>query len=223
MNIITNKSGKIIHLGSMMLLPGESGELPKAYENNPIVSFLEDRGAVEVARKNAESDEKVTPSEVPTEKPSPAEIPAGEPSNAEAKRGAAKNKGGIVMELLTLLRTIAPEFEELEDTVLQTWLDLTQPLVSKSAFGAAYEQAVAYLAAHRMKMAGLGESGAFGSAIDRAGVTSYTEGSTSVSFGSNASSAVAADSSLTQTPYGLEYLRLRQAIIPIMVRRESNG
>ena len=87
---ITNKSGKIIHLGSMMLLPGESGELPKAYENNPIVSFLEDRGAVEVARKNAESDEKVTPSEVPTEKPSPAEIPAGEPSNAEAKRGAAK-------------------------------------------------------------------------------------------------------------------------------------
>ena len=63
------------------------------------------------------------------------------------------------MELLTLLRTIAPEFEELEDTTLQTWLDLTQPLVSKSAFDAAYEQAVAYLAAHRMKMAGLGESG----------------------------------------------------------------
>ena len=127
------------------------------------------------------------------------------------------------MELLTLLRTIAPEFEKLEDTVLQTWLDLTQPLVSKSAFGAAYEQAVAYLAAHRMKMAGLGESGAFGSAIDRAGVTSYTEGSTSVSFGSGASSAAAADSSLTQTPYGLEYLRLRQAIIPIMVRRDSDG
>ena len=120
------------------------------------------------------------------------------------------------MELLTLLRTIAPEFEELEDTTLQTWLDLTQPLVSKSAFGAAYEQAVAYLAAHRMKMAGLGESGAFG-------VTSYTEGSTSVSFGSGTSSAAAADSSLTQTPYGLEYLRLRQAIIPIMVRRNSDG
>ena len=118
------------------------------------------------------------------------------------------------MELLTLLRTIAPEFEDLEDTTLQTWLDLTQPLVSKSAFGAAYEQAVAYLAAHRMKMAG---------AIDRAGVTSYTEGSTSVSFGSGTSSAAAADSSLTQTPYGLEYLRLRQAIIPIMVRRNSDG
>lgn len=90
MNIITNKSGKIIHLGSMMLLPGESGELPKAYENNPVVSFLEGRGAVEVARKNAEADEKGTPSEASAEKPSPAEVPAGDPSSAEAKRGAAK-------------------------------------------------------------------------------------------------------------------------------------
>lgn len=90
MNIITNKSGKIIHLGSMMLLPGESGELPKAYENNPVVSFLEGRGAVEVARKNSEANEKVTPSEASAEKPSPAEVPAEEPANAEVKRGAAK-------------------------------------------------------------------------------------------------------------------------------------
>lgn len=123
------------------------------------------------------------------------------------------------MELLTLLRTIAPEFEELEDTVLQTWLDLTQPLVSKSAFGAAYEQAVAYLAAHRMKMAGLGAEGAFGNIADRAGVVSYTEGATSVSFGNNTGVA-GAESSLSLTTYGMEYLRLKQTIIPIMVRRD---
>ena len=123
------------------------------------------------------------------------------------------------MELLTLLRTIAPEFEELEDTVLQTWLDLTQPLVSKSAFGAAYEQAVAYLAAHRMKMAGLGAEGAFGKIADRTGVVSYTEGATSVSFGNNTGVA-GAESSLSLTTYGMEYLRLKQTIIPIMVRRD---
>ena len=123
------------------------------------------------------------------------------------------------MELLTLLRTIAPEFEELEDTVLQTWLDLTQPLVSKSAFGAAYEQAVAYLAAHRMKMAGLGAEGAFGNIADRTGVVSYTEGATSVSFGNN-SGVAGAESSLSLTTYGMEYLRLKQTIIPIMVRRD---
>ena len=123
------------------------------------------------------------------------------------------------MELLTLLRTIAPEFEELEDTVLQTWLDLTQPLVSKSAFGAAYEQAVAYLAAHRMKMAGSGAEGAFGNIADRTGVVSYTEGATSVSFGNNTGVA-GAESSLSLTTYGMEYLRLKQTIIPIMVRRD---
>ena len=123
------------------------------------------------------------------------------------------------MELLTLLRTIAPEFEELEDTVLQTWLDLTQPLVSKSAFGAAYEQAVSYLAAHRMKMAGLGAEGAFGNIADRTGVVSYTEGATSVSFGNNTGVA-GAESSLSLTTYGMEYLRLKQTIIPIMVRRD---
>lgn len=123
------------------------------------------------------------------------------------------------MELLTLLRTIAPEFEKLEDTVLQTWLDLTQPLVSKSAFGAAYEQAVAYLAAHRMKMAGLGAEGAFGNIADRTGVVSYTEGATSVSFGNNTGVA-GAESSLSLTTYGMEYLRLKQTIIPIMVRRD---
>ena len=123
------------------------------------------------------------------------------------------------MELLTLLRTIAPEFEELEDTVLQTWLDLTQPLVSKSAFGAAYEQALVYLTAHRMKMAGLDAEGAFGNIADRTGVVSYTEGATSVSFGNNTGVA-GAESSLSLTTYGMEYLRLKQTIIPIMVRRD---
>lgn len=124
------------------------------------------------------------------------------------------------MENLTVLRTIAPEFLDVSDDVVETWLELTEPLVSKNAFGAAYEQAVAYLTAHRMKMAGLGEESLFGTAIDRAGVASYTEGSTSVSFGAGASSAGAGDSSLEQTPYGLEYLRLRQMVIPIMVRRD---
>lgn len=88
------------------------------------------------------------------------------------------------------------------------------------SFSFAYEQAVAYLTAHRMKMAGLGETGMFGNMTERAGVASYTEGSTSVSFGTTAASVGAEDSSLALTPYGLEYLRLRKTIIPIMVRRD---
>ncbi len=124
------------------------------------------------------------------------------------------------METLTVLRTIAPEFLEVSDEAVETWLELTEPLVSKSAFGAAYNQAVAYLTAHRMKMAGLGEESLFGTTIDRTGIASYTEGSTSVSFGTGTASVGAGDSSLAQTPYGLEYLRLRQMVIPITVRRD---
>ena len=116
------------------------------------------------------------------------------------------------MDLPSLLRLIAPEFASTDEETVQQWIDLTKTLVSDTAFGAAYEQAVAYLTAHRMKMAGLGETGMFGNMAERAGVASYTEGSTSVSG--------AEDSSLALTPYGLEYLRLRKTIIPIMVRRD---
>lgn len=124
------------------------------------------------------------------------------------------------MDLPSLLRLIAPEFASTDEETVQQWIDLTKTLVSDTAFGAVYEQAVVYLTAHRMKMAGLGETGMFGNMAERAGVASYTEGSTSVSFGTTAASVGAEDSSLALTPYGLEYLRLRKTIIPIMVRRD---
>ena len=123
------------------------------------------------------------------------------------------------MDNLTLVRTIAPEFSEVPDGLIQTWLELTSQLVSETAFGTQYPQALVYLTAHRMKMAGLGTEGAFGNIADRAGVVSYTEGATSVSFGNNTGVA-GVESSLSLTTYGMEYLRLKQAIIPIMVRRD---
>ena len=91
--------------------------------------------------------------------------------------------------------------------------------MSETAFGTQYPQALVYLTAHRMKMAGLGAEGAFGNIADRTGVVSYTEGATSVSFGNNTGVA-GAESSLSLTTYGMEYLRLKQTIIPIMVRRD---
>lgn len=123
------------------------------------------------------------------------------------------------MDDLTLLRTIAPEFSEVSDELIRIWIELTEQLMNKEAFGAQYPQALAYLTAHRMKIAGLGAEGAFGNIADRAGVVSYTEGATSVSFGNN-TGVTGAEASLSLTTYGLEYLRLRQTIIPIMVRRD---
>jgi len=123
------------------------------------------------------------------------------------------------MEVLTVLRTVAPEFNGVSDEIVQTWIELTAEILSKTAFGTQYPQALVYLTAHRMKMAGLGAEGAFGNIADRTGVVSYTEGATSVSFGNNTGVA-GAESSLSLTTYGMEYLRLKQTIIPIMVRRD---
>ncbi len=126
------------------------------------------------------------------------------------------------MEVLTVLRTVAPEFNGVSDEIVRTWIELTAEILSKTAFGSQYTQALAYLTAHRMKMAGLGEEGAFGSLADRTGVVSYSEGATSVSFGNNTGIA-GAESALSLTTYGAEYLRLKQTIIPIMVRRDLDG
>lgn len=46
MKTITNKGNKILHVGSLMLLPEESYELPKEYENNPVLDFFAKRGTV---------------------------------------------------------------------------------------------------------------------------------------------------------------------------------
>ena len=56
------------------------------------------------------------------------------------------------MDLPSLLRLIAPEFASTDEETVQQWIDLTKTLVSDTAFGEAYEQAVAYLTAHRMKI-----------------------------------------------------------------------
>ena len=46
MKTITNKGNKILHVGSLMLLLEESHELPKEYENNPVLDFFAKRGTI---------------------------------------------------------------------------------------------------------------------------------------------------------------------------------
>lgn len=65
---------------------------------------------------------------------------------------------------LGILRTIAPEFKAVSDDEAQQFLVLSAPLVSRKKFGELYDQAVALLAAHRMKLAGYGISVVGGSA-----------------------------------------------------------
>ena len=92
-----------------------------------------------------------------------------------------------------IFRLVAPEFGKVDNKTVGAWLALTEPLVSRRAFGGLHGQALAFLAAHRMKVAGVGcgdeslkpETDKIG-AMKRAGVASFSEGSVSLSLNHSA-------------------------------------
>lgn len=43
---ITNNGKKIVNIGTLVLLPGETAPLPPAYNGNPVVGFLISRGTL---------------------------------------------------------------------------------------------------------------------------------------------------------------------------------
>ena len=80
-----------------------------------------------------------------------------------------------------------------------------------------YPQALAYLAAHKMKMSGLGKTIGIGTIGDTIGLSSVSEGETSVSFSNNQAGNMATDSEFGLTVYGMQYLNLRKRCIVTIV------
>ena len=123
------------------------------------------------------------------------------------------------------------EFADVSDGDVKQWIELTLPLVSRRRFAHLYNQAVALLTAHRMKMAGLGiTTGDPLADISQMGVgnltrvASYSEGETSISFNQNLSQLTDKDAELALTVYGIQYLTLRNMrIMPIISAGESFG
>ena len=111
-------------------------------------------------------------------------------------------------DAVRIFRLVATEFDVLNDETVEAWLNLTAPLISKKV----YDQAIALLTAHRLKMAGYGDN-QYGSVGDALRVGSYTEGETSVSFNVKQGTNLMADAELALTPYGLEYLTLRRLVV----------
>ena len=119
------------------------------------------------------------------------------------------------MKAIQIIRLIGKEFDGVTDTVLKKWIEIVGPMVSKKQFGKLYEQALAYLVCHKLKMAGhgdnpLGELGAIGTGF---AVGSLSEGGSSISFGANQASNLAADAELGLTGYGVQYLQIRRSVI----------
>ena len=119
------------------------------------------------------------------------------------------------MTALEIFRLVATEFSSMKDDKVSQWLELTSPLISKRVFGKLYDQALALLTAHRLKMAGYGDN-SYGTVGETLRIGSYSEGETSIGFTVNQATNLLVDAELTLTPYGLEYLSLRRlVVIPI--------
>lgn len=129
---------------------------------------------------------------------------------------------------LKVFRILAAEFAAVDDDTVTAWLELTAPLVSQKRFRKLYDQALALLTAHRMKLSGSfdetaeGEGGgSLGGVATGLRVASYSEGETSISF-NNSVSMLEDDAELTLTAYGTQYRTLLQkVIVPIMSSGEA--
>ena len=128
------------------------------------------------------------------------------------------------MTVIEIIRMVGKEFSSVEDGEVEKWIEMVRPMVSKKMFGKLYEQAVAYLVCHKMKMSGygenpLGELGAIGIGF---AVGSVSEGGSSISLGANQSSNIVTDAELGLTAYGVQYLSLRRmVIVPIHCSAEG--
>ena len=119
------------------------------------------------------------------------------------------------MKAIQYIRLIGKEFISLTDAELHLWVEMVRPMVSRKQFGKLYEQAIAYLVCHKLKMAGYGENplGDMGAIGIGFAVGSVSEGGSSISFGANQSSNLATDAELGLTAYGVQFLQLRRMVI----------
>lgn len=127
-------------------------------------------------------------------------------------------------KVIAYIRLIGTEFNSIADEKLNLWIEILRPMVSRKQFGNLYEQALAYLVCHKLKMAGnganpLGDLGAIGIGF---AVGSVSEGGSSISFGANQSSNLATDAELGLTAYGVQFLQIRRmVIVPIHCSGEN--
>lgn len=121
------------------------------------------------------------------------------------------------MEAFDIIRNTMNEFDEVSDDKIMTFVALSEALISKKKFGKLYQQALSYLAAHKMKLSGLGSTTIGATIGDTIGLSSVSEGETSVSFSNSQAGNVASDAEYGLTMYGMQYLQLRKRCIPTIV------
>lgn len=129
------------------------------------------------------------------------------------------------MKAMEYIRLAGIEFRNVSDDVVGQWLEFAKPMVSRKQFGLLYDQGLALLVCHFMKMHGFGENPLGDTANNTAalgyGISSVSEGGSSISFGISASGNMQDNADLAQTVYGTEYMNLRRkVIVPVHISGE---
>ncbi len=115
------------------------------------------------------------------------------------------------------LAALAPEFAA--DSRVATFVELAEERLSPGAWGAVYDTAVAYLAAHLLTRAKATAAASAAVAESPGTVTARAAGDVSESYGTGAATVGSdADADLRTTRYGLAFLSLRSTRAAARVR-----
>lgn len=115
------------------------------------------------------------------------------------------------MTLLERYRILVPGHSAVLNPTVQAWLDLAESRHTRSAWGAVYDSAMVFWAAHGIEVTpGTGAGSSDASAVGP--VISQRDGDLSRTYAAPAlSSGSTADGSLGSTRYGQQYLDLRNS------------
>ena len=129
------------------------------------------------------------------------------------------------MDVLEMVRLLSDgEFDDVDDETIMQWDEFVTPLISKKQFGKLYNHAKALLICHKMSMAGLGSSslGELGKIKNGFGVSSVSDGGSSISFNNAGVGSLQTNAEYGLTIYGTQFLQImKMCIIPIRVSGEE--
>ena len=129
------------------------------------------------------------------------------------------------MTVIDMIKMLSEEFNEYPEDKMENWIEFCRPMVSKKRFGDLYNQALALLVCHKMKMAGLGDNslGDLGKIGNAYMASSVSDGGSSISFASSGIGNLTTDAEFAMTVYGTQYLQLRKSVIvPIHISGEGD-
>jgi len=133
--------------------------------------------------------------------------------------------------VLRIIRLVAKEFAQVSDDDVTAWVELTAPLIGQRVFKHLFNQALALLTAHRMKMADAGTQPGDDPMAEVGNISmgnfmrvgSYKEGQVSIGFNHNLGQYGITDAELLMTEYGIQFKTLRDMMVyPIVSAAESH-